>query len=269
MRMGRLRIALISGLGLALLAAAGIAVHQSRRLAEVRQQRDTALQSLQETREALRQSQLRLAAALHKPLAHPNNDKAVIARRDAAIQQLNGQISADQASITQLQDKLTAAIGQNAKALASAQKHSQEAEAGLQSQLDALQKELSSALTQVENSQQQVAKLQKANAHLKREHNSASIRTAEREHILNSLQDLDRRRETYLRSISDRYRNITNQFRTMSGMLDSNRGQDSKAFSGAALDLIQNTISLTDNDLQHLTQLNAQAFRLEKKLAKM
>jgi hypothetical protein len=52
-------------------------------------------------------------------------------------------------------------------------------------------------------------------------------------------------------------------------MLDSSHGQQgSNAFSGAALDLIQNTISLADNDLQHLNELNAKAFQLEKKLSK-
>ena len=55
----------------------------------------------------------------------------------------------------------------------------------------------------------------------------------------------------------------------MSGMMDSNRGQNSSALSGQAMDQIQNAISLTDNDLQHLNELNAKAFQLEKRLAQM
>jgi len=268
MPMRRLQTALVSGLGITLLAAAGFAVYQSRRLAEVRQQRDTALQSLQKSREALEQSESQIAALRNAPKP-VNNDKAVIAQRDATIKQLNSEISAAQASITQLQNKLAAAAEENKKALASANGRSQKMQAQLQGQLDSLQKKLSSEQADITNSSQRIAELQKANAKLQAEGNKGSARLAEREHILDSLQDLDRRRETYLRSIADRYRNITNQFRTMSGMLGSNHGQDSGSFSGGALDLIQNALSLSDDDLQHLNDLNARAFRLEKKLAKM
>ncbi|MEJ2010138.1 MAG: hypothetical protein P8Z30_18615, partial [Acidobacteriota bacterium] len=139
----------------------------------------------------------------------------------------------------------------------------------LQARLDSLQKKLSSAQADIKNSSRQMAELQKANSRLKDEGTKGSARLAQREHLLDSLQDLDRRRETYLKSIADRYRNITNQFRTMSGMLGSNHGQDSGSFSGGALDLIQNAITLSDNDLQHLNDLDARAFRLQKKLEKM
>jgi hypothetical protein len=65
-----------------------------------------------------------------------------------------------------------------------------------------------------------------------------------------------------------RYRDITSQFRAMSGMLDSSREPKSSPLSDAALTRIQNDVSLADDDLRQLTELNAQARQLEKKLVK-
>lgn len=269
MPMRRFQIAIVSVLGVALLAAAVAIIYQSRKLADVRQQRDTALQSLQETREELRKSQLRLSAALRKPPKPANIDKATIAQRDARIAQLTQQLSAAQASVTQVQEELSAAKDENEKKLASSSQHYQKLQAEMQDQLDKLQKALSSAQASVQDSHRRITDLEEANAKLEAEGGKESTRAAEREHILTRLQDLDRRRETYLRSIGDRYRNITTQFRTISGMLDSDRGQaSSNAFSGTALGLIQNALSQCDNDFQHLSDLNAKAFQLEKKLSR-
>ena len=268
MRMRGVQIAVVSGLGVALLAAGGLILHQSSQLAEARRQRDSALQSLRQSQEALRQSGLRTSAPLQGTLAPERNIQAAIAERDSTIKQLTGQLEAANTSITQLQDTLSASKSESAKALEASSQHFQEMQNELQGRLGKLQQQLDSAQTEAENSRQHIADLQKANEQLSASNNEGSARVAEREHILLSLQDLDRRRETYLTSIADRYRNLTNQFRTMSGMLTSNRGQDSNSFGGPALDMIQNAISLTDNDLQHLSELNAKAYRLEKQLSK-
>jgi chromosome segregation ATPase len=265
--MRRLHIAVVSGLGVALVAAGGVILHQSRKLAEVRQQRDATMQSLRESQEALRQSELRLASALQQAPKPSSDGKAAIAQRDATIQQITNELNAAKASITQLQKSLSASKGENEKALEASNQRYKEMQTELQTRLDQLQKELDSAQADLQSSRQRIASLQKANDQLLAANSEGSTRAAEREHILTSLQDLDRRREAYLRSIADRYRNLTNQFRTMSGMLASNRGQDSNTLSGPALDMIQNAISLTDNDLQHLSELNAKAFRLEKRLS--
>lgn len=269
MRMGRLHIALISGLSIALLASIGVMIHQYGELTEVRQQRDTLSQTLNETQQALNKSQLRLESALRKPPKLPNKDKTIIAKRNATIKKLTSQLSAAQSSLSELRERLTNTSEENAKALASANKHSQQLRSNLQARMGDLQKELDSAQASIKKSQKRIADLQKQNAKLSADNTKGSRRMDERRHILANLQDLDQRRESYLRSITQRCQNITSQFRTMSGMLDSNRGQDSKAFSGAALDLLQNALTSTDNDLQHLNQLSAQVYRLEKKLSKL
>jgi chromosome segregation ATPase len=266
--MWRLQIAVVSGLGVALVAAGVLIFRQSRQIAEARRQRDAALQSLRESQEALRQSELRIAESTQERPAPESNGKTAIAKRDATIEQLTNELNTAKASITQLQVTLSASRNENAQALETSNQHFQEMKTDLQGRLDKLQQHLNSAQTEVQISRRHIADLQKANDELNASNNEGSARAAEREHILLSLQDLDRRRELYLTSIADRYRTLTNQFRTMSGMLASNRGQDSSSFSGPALDMIQNAISLTDNDLQHLGELNAKAYRLQKQLSK-
>lgn len=266
--MRRLNIAVVSGLGVALAASVVVILRQSSKLSEVRQQRDAALHSLQESQEALKQSQLRIASELHQPPNPTAGLKAAIKKRDATIQQLTKKLKAAQDNISQLQEDLSASREDGQKAAAAADQRYQEMKTRLQSQLDQVQKELESTRADLQSARQHIASLQKTNNQLQADNNQESTRAAEREHILDRLQELDRRRESYLTSIANRYRNLTSQFRTMSGMMDSNRGQDSGAFNGPALDQIQNAISLTDNDLHHLNELNAKAFQLEKRLQK-
>jgi chromosome segregation ATPase len=268
MSVHRNHIAIILVLGLALAAACGVALRQSRELRDLRQQRDAAQKSLQEAREALRRSQLSLEAALNGAPRPTNENQAELAERDRTIAQLSSQLDEAQDSLKQLQEKLSQSEEENQAALASAAQRYQQLQTEMQDRLDKLQKELDSTRTDLQNARQRIAELKKTNDQLTAANNEGSIKSAEREHILRSLQDIDRRRETYLTSLADRYRNLTSQFRTMSGMLDSSRGQNSSAFSGPALDMIQNAITLADNDLQHLSELNAKAYQLEKQLSK-
>lgn len=265
--MGRLQTAVISGLGVALVASGGVILRQSGKLAKVRQQRDTALQSLQQAREALQQKDLRIADLRRRPMP-VNKDKAVVAQQKTTIQQLTSQLSAAKQSISQVQQELVKAKKQNQKALADSSRQFRKMQADLEARLNNLQQELVSTQVRVQSSSKRIDDLRKLNTQLQNANNDQSARAAQREHILDRLQDLDRRRESYLRSIADRYRNLTSQFRSMSGMMDSNRGQNSSALSGSTLDMIQNSISLSETDFQHLSDLNAKAFRLQKQLSK-
>lgn len=264
--MSRLQTAVISGLGVALVASGGVILHQSGKLSQISRQKTSALQSLQQTREALHQSKLRIAALSNRPVP-VNKDKSVIARQKATIQQLTSKLNTARHSIAQVQEDLANAKTRNQKALAASSQHSQKREAELQARLDKLQQQLSSAQARIHSSTQRIADLEKQNTQLQNSDSSQSTRAAKREHILDRLQQLDRRRESYLRSIAERYQNLTSQFRSMSGMMNSNRGQNSSALSGSTLDMIQNAISLSQSDFQHLSNLNAKAFHLQKQLS--
>jgi chromosome segregation ATPase len=268
-RLGRLEFVLVPILGVALLVSVGIILRQSRRLAALERQQAADLQSLREVREALRQPELQKTPAEAEASPTPLGvNQAALAKRDATIERLNRELSEAQANIQELQAQLSNSSDEHEKALASANERHQKEQEDWQSQLDALKQELDSAQAESQASRQRLAALEADNAKLKSNNSEGSARAAEIGREVAELQDLDRRRDAYLTSIMRRYRDVTGQFRAMSGMLDSNRDLKSSPLSDAALTRIQNDISLADDDLRQLTELNAQASKLEKKLAK-
>jgi chromosome segregation ATPase len=269
MRLGRIQLALVLTLGVALIASVGMILRQSRRLAALQRQHTADLQSLREREAALRPRELQKAPAEAASPAPPGDYQAALAQRNATIEQLNRELSEAQANNMALQAQLLNSSEEGEKALASAEERHQKEQADLQSQLDALKQDLDSAQAELQASQQRVAALEADNAKLRSDNSAASTRTAEITRVVAQLQDLDSRRDAHLSSIMRRYRDIASQLRGMSGMLGSNRDSNSaSSFSLAALTSIQSAISSADDDLRQLTELNAQARQLEKKLVK-
>jgi chromosome segregation ATPase len=269
MRLGRLQFALVLTLGVALVAALGLILRQSWRLAALERQRAADLQSLRQLQEALRQRELQKTPTEAESPTPAGDYHAALAQRNATIERLNRELSQAQANIMGLQAQLLNSSEEGEKALASADERHQKEQAELQSQLDALKQDLESAQAELQASRQRLAALEADNAKLKTDSSAGTARAAELAHVVADLQDLDSRREAYLTSIMRRYRDITSQFRAMSGMLGSTRDSNStNPFSDAALTRIQSAVSAADDDLRQLTELNAQARQLEKKLTK-
>jgi chemotaxis protein MotB len=125
--------------------------------------------------------------------------------------------------------------------------------------VDALQKELKSKsdrVTQIEIAYQKLRDQSGADAK----------KTAQIRQLAGELQDLYQRREVYLNNILRRYKQLTEQYRALSGVLDSQR-TDAPGGGSADLARIQDSISMAEDDLRQLTNLNAQALRLQKKMA--
>ena len=269
MRPGRLRFVLLLALGVALIASLGMILHLSWRLAALERQRAADLQSLRQLEEALRQPELQKTPGAAGGPAPMANYQAAFAKRDATIKQLNRELSEAQANIMGLQAQLLSSSDEREKALASADERHQKEQEDWQSQLDALKQDLESAQAELQASRQRLAALEADNAKLRSDNSTASTRTAEFTRVVAQLQDLNSRRDAYLTSIMRRYRDITGQFRAMSGMLGSSRDSNSTSpFTDAALTSIQNAVSSADDDLRQLSELNAQARQLEKKLVK-
>jgi chromosome segregation ATPase len=267
-RLGRLEFALLLTLGVALAASVGIILRQSWRLAALERQQAADLQALREHREVLRQRELQKTPAEAESPTPPGAYQAALAERDVTIERLSRELGEAQANIKELQAQLSNSSDEREKALASANELHQKERADWQSQLDALKQQLDSAQAEAQASRPRLAALEADNAKLKSDISEGSARAAELGRVVANLQDLDRRRDAYLTSIMRRYRDITSQFRAMSGMLDSSRDPKSSALNDAALTRIQNAVSLADDDLRQLSELNAQARQLEKKLVK-
>jgi len=111
-----------------------------------------------------------------------------------------------------------------------------------------------------------MAQIESANGRLTEDAAAAGRSAAQLKQTAADLESLFRRREMYLNDILRRYREITEQYRAVSGVLDSRRDRESAPVSSGEMARIQNAIALAEEDLKQIEALNAQASRLEKKL---
>ena len=245
-----------------------VMVRQSRRIKQFQRQQVSDAQSLRTLQDALRQKGLPTTvpeAGGENPAA---NDHAGIARREAGIELLDHELAESHASIADLQTKLSDANDQIAKNQASADERLQKQQADTQAQLDDLQKKLDAALAASDIARQRAAVLEADNAQLKTDSTTVNARAAEVAKIISSLQDLERRRDVYLTSILRRYRDITDEFRAMSSIMDTSHDPGSSACSGAALSRIQSAVTSAEDDMRQMNELNARSQKLQKQLLK-
>lgn len=267
----RVRIFFELILGVVVITSLVLILRQSRRLAELQHREEADAQSLRLLREALLQKGLQ-AAPTTTTEAVQETDHAGIAKREETIERLDRELAEAHATIAGLQTDLATANDQAAKAQASAQESLQRQQADSQAQLDDLQKKLDAALTQSDIARQRAAALEADNTKLKTDNESIASKGGDAAHIIASLQDLDRRRDAYLTSILRRYRDISSDFRAMTGMLDTshdpNREPTGGACSGAFLGRIQNAVSSAEDDLRQINELNERSQKLAKQLPK-
>ena len=268
MPQARWRIALVVALSLGLAASLVMTFRQVRQLAELRRQAESDQRALRALREALRQRDLQQIPVDTEDLNPPADQGATLARRRATIEQLQRELDDAHASMAQLQSQVTASRDEREKVLTSVNESHRKEQESWQSQVDGLKQQIDSSEAESRALRQRTANLETENTKLKNATGEGSARAAEVARTITDLQDLDRRRDLYLTSITRRYRDITNQFRAMSGMLDSSHDPNSSSFSGAALLRIQNDMSLAEDELRQLNDVNAQARQLEKKLIK-
>ena len=269
MRPLRLRITFELVLGVVLVASLLMILGQARRITEFQRHQEADAQTRRLLQEALRQKELQKAPPATAEEAHAQDDHAGVAKREAVIERLDRQLAETRAILTDLQTQLSTSNEQNAQALAAAEDRLQKQQAEAQAQVEDLQKKLDAALAQADIARQRAAALEANNAKLKTDTTAATTHDADVARIMASLQDLDRRREVYLTSILRRYRDITDQFRAMSSMLDTSHDQSSSACSGAVLSRIQNAVTSAEDDMRQVSELDAHSQKLEKQLQQL
>jgi DNA repair exonuclease SbcCD ATPase subunit len=109
------------------------------------------------------------------------------------------------------------------------------------------------------------AQLDSVNARLKQEAASSQQLSSQMQQNVSDLDGLFRRREMYLNNILRRYRDITEQYRALSGV-NGSRDHGAATVGTAEISRIQNSIALAEEDLKQISALSAQVSRLEKKL---
>lgn len=162
-----------------------------------------------------------------------------------------------QARVQELDTALARALDET-KRLAASELELREKLAGNTRLLDALQAELktkSDRLTQTEAT----------NLLLHKENREAAQRASQTRQLLAELEDINRRRENYLGNILRRYRELTDQLRTLAVRPEG--AAESRPVDAAELSRIQSAVAMTEEDLRQLGSLNTQAARLQRKLA--
>jgi vacuolar-type H+-ATPase subunit I/STV1 len=252
-------------LGVVLVSSLVLILGQKRRIAVYQRQQEADAQNLRLLQQALQRQILeKLPPPVTEELPPPN--EAGIVNREAVIARLDRELAQTRANLADLQSQLSSANDQNAKALADAQQRLQKQQTDSQAQLDDLQKKLDAALAQSDIARQRSAALEADNTKLKADAASVGTRAADAAHIISNLQDLNQRRDLYLTAILRRYRDITGEFRAMTGMLDTSRDGNSGPCGGAVVGRIQTAVTSAEDDMRQVNELNARSQKLEKQL---
>ncbi len=251
-----------------LLAAAGIAIYRENRV--ISRQAVQLSQSAKENDELRRRLKEPIPASPAPQAAPPSpapysstphapgsaTEALALAEQRAqrfqeSLAQSNAEVARLEARISDLQSRADSAAGENHRlsdALETGKKDlavANEAVAALRSELNA--------------NTDRLGLLEAANARWKQESASAQQSATQLDRTVSDLEDVFRRREMYLNNVLRRYREITEQYRSISGVMSAPVGSPE-------ISRIQNAIALTEEDLRQIRALDVQAQRLEKKL---
>jgi DNA repair exonuclease SbcCD ATPase subunit len=205
------------------------------------------------------------APAMEGPNTPPALKPAINPEDAIAIQRLKLSLADANQSIARLESRAdeTEAQIQNLqldnKRLAGSEADLKENLAAANQAVDSLQKELKS-------SRDRVNQVEIAYQKLRDQSGGDTQKIAQFQQLATQLQDLNQRQEAYLNSILRRYKQITEEYRSMSGVLQAQR-TDAPAAGSADLARIQDSIAMAEEDLRQLNNLNAQVRLIQKKMA--
>ena len=180
------------------------------------------------------------------------------ARLRESLAQSNAQVTRLESDISDLRSRMDSATDENRRLSASV-------ESGNKSLADANQA-LESVRSDLKTYTDRVSQLETANANGRQDAAAAKREAAQLNQTISEMEGIFHRRDMYLSDILLRYREITDQYRSISGVMDSRRDRQSAPVSSPEISRIQNAIALADEDLKQIHALTVQAQRLEKKL---
>jgi len=197
------------------------------------------------------------------PHAPATGAEALAAEQEAlrlreGLSQSNTEISRLQARVAELQSQIETVTAENRRLSAAGEE--------LKKSVTDADQTMETLRAELKKNGDRLAQLESVNAKLKEDAASRGQSAAELSQIISDLQGVFRRREMYQNNILRRYKEITEQYRAMSGVLDSRRDREAAPVSSTEIARIQNTIALAEEDLKQINALNAQAQHLQKKL---
>ena len=233
---------------------------------ENRELRNTARQLTEEVETLRRQ----LSASSPEAESRPSgNQKAALPSSTLSALRGLGQLRQDLAGakttidqlrsrILDLESELEQVKGESSS-LASREKELEEKLSWANRLIAAMQSELKGKTSQL-------TPLQMSNRSLREENQQIKEKNGRISSWADQLEDINRRRESYLTNILRRYRDLTEQYRSMAARME-NPGE-AQPPSGAEITRIGDAISMAEDDLRQISSLNARAERLQKQITK-
>jgi DNA repair exonuclease SbcCD ATPase subunit len=196
----------------------------------------------------------------------PGTSKPAANPEDAiAIQLLKISLADANASVARLQLRADEAEAQ-VRDLTVDNKRLAASEADLKEDLSAVNNTVNALEKELKSNRDRVSQVEIAYQRLRDQSGTDAHKLTEIQQLDAELQSIHKRREVYLNGILRRYRQITEQYRSMAGMMQTQR-TDAPAAGSADLARIQDSIAMAEEDLRQLNNLNAQALLIQKKMA--
>lgn len=207
---------------------------------------------------------LRSSAPSHQAANCP--PAAAEAQADSELQQLRAQLASSRESANQVQSRVSA-LEEQLQQASLEQKRLTASDADLKAALASAQDAANDLQAELQNRNQRALELEKSLQKLREQGEQDSRKLQQISKASADLQDLSRRREVALAAVLRRYKDIAEQYRTLSGSLESRRGPDAAAAATSPdPSRIQNAIALADEDLRHLNTLTAQLLTVQRRM---
>lgn len=168
------------------------------------------------------------------------------------LQESQAALTKVQARVDELESKVQEMTGDRARLVSS--------EADARGQITELHRRLEEISSERAAVDKRLRDLETENTRLRDQGTAATQRTGQIIKLLADWQDLGQRQQVYLANAIRRYRELTDLFRRMPGMLEL-KG------NGPELARIQNAVSMADEDLRQLNDLGVRLGRVQKQIA--
>jgi chromosome segregation ATPase len=174
-------------------------------------------------------------------------------------EQLRARLQESQDALAKMQTRIDE-LEAKAQEFAADRTRLSSAESEARGQIADLSRRLEGVASERAGIDKRMRELEAENARM-REQTAASMQhTAQLTKLVGDWQDLAQRQQVYVTNALRRYRELTDLFRRMPGMLDV-KG------NGPELSRIQSAVSMADEDLRQLNDLNARLGRVQKQIA--
>jgi len=259
--------------------AVGFIAYQWRRISTEQRQIEADARELQALRAQLQTSARssaapRSAAPVEKgagPEARkwPDSHVEDLALRTADLERTQRELAEARATIDQLNAQLQNMKADHEKALSAAEQQAGAMDARWKESLDNANLTLEGVRTDLRAAKQELVQLQAENQALREANNSTNGAAADTLRLMAQYQDLSRRREAYLNTMLQRFRDIARQYRSFAAVASAHRNdQPGPVLDDPDFSRIQGALASTQDDLRQLELLNGQAQQIERKLAK-